>query len=69
MAPPRSAKKTVHVRVMADAGAIEEIAEEISQSLEKEGAFELVDLSAVYQCRPPQEDQARIYLTLLRRMK
>lgn len=60
-------KKTVHVRVMADALVVEQIAEQIGQALEKSGGYELVETSAVYPCRAPQEDQGRIYLTLMKR--
>lgn len=67
MAPQKSSKKAVHVRVMADAAVVEKIAEQVGQALEKEGAYELVETSAVYPCRAPQEDQGRIYLTMVRR--
>lgn len=62
----KSSKNTVHVRIMAQAEAVEAIAEQVGQALENAG-YEMVESSEPYPCRTPQEDQSRVYLTLLKR--
>lgn len=67
MVATKSSKKAIHVRVMADTSIVEKVAELIGKVLEQDGSHELVETSAVYPCRAPNEDQGRVYLTLVRR--
>jgi hypothetical protein len=55
------------VRMMGDSAQVEADAEELIAALTSE--FELVEQSKPYPCRPPDQDQSRVYLTFLRRVK
>jgi hypothetical protein len=53
------------VRLMGDATKIEQAANELISAVSD--GFQLVERSQVYPCRPPQDNQSRIYLTFVRR--
>jgi hypothetical protein len=66
--------KTIKIRVMAEAEIVREVANEIAGALgELEVAddklryheLEVVEISKPYPCRAPEEDQARVYLTVV----
>jgi hypothetical protein len=60
------AKVVIKVRVMAATSFVEAVARDLTAALEGRG-YEVVEVSALYVCRAPQEDQSRVYVTLLKR--
>ena len=52
----------VQIRVQADNETAEHVVAAVVLGMRKAG-FELVDQSAPYPCRPPRQEQHRIYLT------
>ncbi len=59
---PDPASTVVRVRVWAEASSVRDIAEEIARRMTRDG-YELLERSEPYQCRPPKQLEARVYLT------
>lgn len=53
---------TIKVRVWTDKARVKQVAEKIVELMEDEG-HRCIDKSDVYPCRPPQANDARVYLT------
>lgn len=59
---PDPASDLFRVRLWADKEKVEEFAEVVSQLLRQSG-YKLHDKSESYSCRPPKQNESRIYLT------
>lgn len=57
------ATKLIMVRVWADAEIVEEAADEIVGKVKRQ--WEIVERSQPYQCRPPKQREARVYLKFI----
>lgn len=57
----------LYIRVWADADAVEQAADEVSQKLA--GGYALVERSRPYPCRPPKQLESRVYLKFLPKQK
>ena len=56
----------VKIRVMAPAEAVMDVAQAMVLQMDLVG-FEAIETSQAYACRPPQADQSRVYVTLIKR--
>ncbi len=65
--PADPASPLIRIRVWAEKGKAESVAESVRWALAEEGPFDLVDQSHIYPCRPPKQNEERIYLSFLRR--
>ena len=63
--PAKPATDLTRVRVWAARDSVQHCAEQVLQSLTQAG-FQLIEMSEPYPCRPPQQNESRIYLTLLK---
>ena len=63
--PANPATNLTRVRVWAARETVQHCADQVLQSLTQAG-FRLVEMSEPYPCRPPQQNESRIYLTLLK---
>jgi hypothetical protein len=59
-----TATRMVKIRLTASDEDVQDIAARIAEDLEGEG-YELIEWTASYPCRPPDEDKSRVYLTAL----
>lgn len=60
--PAQEASKLIKVRIMASAKKVEQAAELFIEGIEGSG-LRLLEKSQQYPCRPPNQNDARIYLT------
>lgn len=58
-----AATDVIKLRVWASSQKVEQVTQLLIESLDDIG-LELIEKSAPYQCRPPQQNDSRIYLTL-----
>ena len=58
----------VKIRVMAPLEAVVDVAQALVLQMEGVG-FEAIETSQAYACRPPQADQGRVYVTLIKRQE
>jgi hypothetical protein len=63
---PNAATKTIYIRVMTGKERVEQAAEAIAEALEQYG-LELIEKSEPYPCRPPKQNDARVYLQFIDR--
>jgi hypothetical protein len=56
-------RPVVHVRVKADQMVAEAVATAIGENLEAQG-YEVIEQTQPYPCRPPNETESMIYLTI-----
>jgi hypothetical protein len=60
--PAREATDLIRVRVMAVSAKIDEVAQHFAEASSNIG-LRLVEQSQAYPCRPPNQNESRIYLT------
>jgi hypothetical protein len=65
--PAGPASPMVRIRVWAEKGKAGFLAEMVKEGLCYYGPYELVDMSAPYPCRPPKQNEERVYLSLVSR--
>lgn len=65
--PADPASPLVRIRVWAEKGKAGVLAELVKEGLVYYGPYDLVEMSQPYPCRPPKQNEERIYLTLVRR--
>lgn len=63
--PPHPPSKLVRVRVWASCDRLEAEAKAIADALIEIHDYELVEKSDPYPCRPPSQQDSRVYLTFL----
>ena len=59
------AQETIKLRIWAKSHQIEEETEAIIKLLENSN-YQVLESSKPHQCRPPNNDESRIYLTVIR---
>lgn len=62
--PPKPATKIIRIRVMAAADVVSGHADKLSELLQEEG-YQLLDMSAPCSCRPPRQQDSRVYIQCL----
>ncbi|BDA76618.1 hypothetical protein CAL7716_107840 (plasmid) [Calothrix sp. PCC 7716] len=60
--PAQEASKLIKIRIMASVQKVEQAAEIFIENAEDAG-LKLLEKSELYPCRPPNQNDARIYLT------
>lgn len=61
--PAKEATRLIKIRVWASTNTVQQAAELIVEQLEGTG-LRLIEQSEMYQCRPPLQNESRIYLVL-----
>lgn len=56
---------TVKIRLMADGATAESLAERVAALLTEHARLDLVEVSRPYPCRPPRQEESRVYLTFV----
>lgn len=64
--PANPASTVLRVRVWAAKGKTGDAVHVISGALHQQAGWNLIDQSAPYPCRPPQQNDERVYLTFAR---
>jgi len=64
--PANPASKVLRVRVWAARGQAHDAAMVVARALHEQAGWNLLEESAPYPCRPPQQNDERVYLTLAR---
>lgn len=63
--PAKPASQVTRVRVWAASHDVQRAADDVLSAMQARG-YQLVEVSTPYPCRPPQQNDSRVYITLIK---